>query len=83
MYPAGFEFDMWKIAGPVSAGFGGSGHQRSTIMSTPTTSQGSSISQHLRATRNVLQCAVFGAKYVWSHLFRPVGGLKIELTGPQ
>jgi len=35
-----------------------------TTMSIATTGQGSSISQHLRTTKEILQDAIFGSKYV-------------------
>ena len=53
----------------------------STIMSTPTASQVSSISQHLRAAKNILQDAIFGAGYVWCSGTRRVGGLMFMFSG--
>ena len=50
-------------------------------MSTPTASWGSSISHHLRATKGILQCIIFDAKYVWSGESCHIGGLKFEFTG--
>lgn len=38
----------------------------STIMSAPAASRGSSISHHLRATKEILRDAIFNAKYVHS-----------------
>jgi len=45
------------------------------IMSSLTASQGSSISQHLRATKGVVQDVIFDAKYIWSIKICRVGGL--------
>ena len=35
-----------------------------TVMSTPTTSCGTSISHHLRAIKGILECMSFDARYV-------------------
>ena len=45
------------------------------------TSWGSSISQHLRATKDILQDVDVDAKYVWSGEMLRIGGLKFEFAG--
>ena len=55
----------------------------STTMTTPTASWGFSIPQHLRTTKELLQCATFDTKYVWSCGLRRVEGLRSELAGPR
>ena len=47
----------------------------STIMSSPTVGQGSSISQHLHATKKTLQGVVFNPTYVRGVKMHCVGGL--------
>jgi hypothetical protein len=71
--PAGFEFAKWTIAGP------GWISPRST-MSTSTTCWASSISHHLRATKQILQDTIFDAKYVRSREIRRVGGLTFAVA---
>lgn len=46
-----------------------------TTMSSPTAGQGSSIFQHLRAIKKILQGVVPNAKCIWSVGIRRVGGL--------
>ena len=53
-------------------GDGPVGRQLISTMSDPTAGQCSSISQHLRETKKVLQGVVFNAKYVWSVKIRCV-----------
>ena len=43
--------------------------------------QGSSIPQHLRATKKILQGVFFNTKYVWSIKIRRVGGLILKFAG--
>jgi hypothetical protein len=53
-------------------------------MSTSVTSrQGSSILQHLRATKKVLQDVTFDARYVWNGEMRCAGGLRFGLIRPR
>ena len=42
-------------------------------MSAPITGQDSSVSQHLRTTKKVLQDVVLNAEYVWNDEIRHVG----------
>jgi len=53
------------------------------IMPSPTAGQGSSISQHLRAIKDILQGVVPNAKYTRSVEIRRVGGLILMFTGPR
>ena len=46
-------------------------------MSTPTPGWSSSVSQHLRETKEILQRVVFNPKYVRSVKIRRVGGLTL------
>ena len=75
---AGFEFVGCKL--PVHRT---DGLSLSTIMSTPTTSQGVFVSYHLRIIKGILQDAAFGAKCVRSNESDCVDGLKFEIVGSQ
>jgi hypothetical protein len=46
-----------------------------------TISWGSSISQHLRATKDILQDVDVDANYVWSGEILRIGGLKFQFAG--
>ena len=48
-----------------------------------TAGRGSSISQHLRATKKILQGVVFNAEYVLSVEMRRVRGLILKFAGSQ
>ena len=51
------------------------------IIPSPTAGQGSSISQHLRAIKEILRGVVPNAKYIWSVEIRRVGGLILMFAG--
>ena len=53
-----------------------------TIMSTPTTSRGSSISQYFRAIKKIIQDETSGARYVWSWDRVALVDPKFEPAGP-
>ena len=50
-------------------------------MSSPTPSQGSPISQHLRMAGEILQGVIFNKRYIWSGGVRCVGGLRLKFVG--
>ena len=50
-------------------------------MPSPTAGQGSSISQHLCAIKEILQGVVPNAKYIWSVEIRRIGGLILMFAG--
>ena len=50
------------------------------IMSAPTASRGSSISQHLRAIKETLRDLISDAKYVWDRETNYARGLKSDVT---
>lgn len=50
-------------------------------MSNPTAGQSSSISQHLREAKKLLQGSVPNAGYVWNVKICRVGGLILKFTG--
>ena len=53
------------------------------IMSAPPASRGSSISQHLRAIKEILRDLISDAKYVQSHETHYIGGLRLGIAGLQ